>query len=174
MFYELHRPEDDECTRNERNERNEEMLDYLTTDFHGVSHSDLVGVSSEHPNLRFTGGYGISKAVFVPKDSKLRVEKSWTPRGRKQLDPRLHHANPSQYSTGSFKAIDRENQLFRSDHTHNRAVALSGTFIEHQYTPLINKLKTDIQDPAHIVEPWTRGGAATREASRRLTYGGKK
>ena len=171
MFDEMHRPDDDLCARSERNDRNTDIMHYMTTDFHSKGHSDLVGLSSDHPNLRFTGGYGVAKSSFIPEDSKLRVEKSWTPRGRKQLDPRLYHANPSQFSTGSFKAIDNESGLRKPYHTHSRATALSGTFIEQQYTPLISQLRQEVQDSTHIVEPWTRGGAATREATRRLAYG---
>ena len=170
LFFELHRPTDDKCYATVEEDYNKSHFDYNVYNYFNQPRKDLLDFSSDHVNLRFGDGVnGLPSADTVDVDSTLRNGKKWTPRGVQQLAVRTYHAVPD-LSGGSVRDTDAENKLVLGDQTFDRSMALSGVHIEQQYQPMMPILQSEVQDATHIVEPWTRGGDNTREASRSLAF----
>lgn len=170
LFFDLHRPAYDECTYTVEEDQNKSHFDYNTYNYFHQEKNKLVDFSSDHPNLRFGDGVnGLASPETIDLDSAFRNDKKWTPRGIQQLPVRTYHAVPD-LSGGAVHDTKGEETVAWGDATFNRSTALSGVFIEQQYEPLVKTLQGEVQDPSHIVEPWTRGGDNTREASRSLAF----
>eukprot|EP00873_Tetraselmis_striata_P033982 jgi/Tetstr1/454246/TSEL_041165.t1 len=170
LFFDLHRPTDDKCAYTVEEDQNRSQFDYTMLNLHNQKRDDLVEFTSQHLNLRFGDGVnGLASPQTIDQDSSFRNDTKWTPRGVQQLPVRTYHAVPD-LSGGAVHDTKGEEGVAWGDSTFNRSTALSGVFIEQQYQPLIPSLQGEVQDAAHIVEPWTRGGDSTREASRSLAF----
>nr|WRJ69811.1 hypothetical protein TetV2_00362 [Oceanusvirus sp.] len=169
LFFDLHRPHDDQCAYTVEEDQNRSIFEHNTYNYYNKPKDDLVGFSSDHVNLRFGVGHGVSAPTTIDTESDIKNKPKWTPRGVQQLAVRTYHAVPD-LSGGSVHDTAGEESVKWGDASYNRSTALSGVFIEQQYYPLISSLENEVQDPQHIVEPWTRGGEHTREASRSLAF----
>lgn len=170
LFFDLHRPTDDKCYATVEEDYNKSQFEYTTYNYYNQKRDSLVDFASSHVNLRFgDGANGLPSPDTVDIDSALRNDKTWTPRGVQQLAVRTYHAVPD-LSGGSVQDTKAEERLVLGEHTFDRSMALSGVHIEQQYYPLVETLRTEVQDSRHIVEPWIRGGDNTREASRSLAF----
>lgn len=170
LFFDLHRPTDDHCAYTVEEDQNRSQFDYSTFNYYNQKRDDLVDFTSQHVNLRFGDGVnGLAAPGAIDTDSAMRNDKKWTPRGVQQLAVRTYHSVPD-LTGGSVHDTKAEEAVAWGDSTFDRSAALSGVFIEQQYLPLIPSLQGEVQDAAHIVEPWTRGGDSTREASRSLAF----
>lgn len=170
LFFDLHRPTDDKCAYTVEEDQNKSLFDYNVYNYFGKGIKNLVDFTSDHVNLRFGDGVnGLASPETIDTDSAFRNDKKWTPRGVQQLPVRTYHAVPD-LSGGSVHDTKGEETVAWGDATFNRSTALSGVFLEQQFEPLVPALRGEVQDPSHIVEPWTRGGDHTREASRSLAF----
>eukprot|EP00873_Tetraselmis_striata_P043789 jgi/Tetstr1/464053/TSEL_008858.t1 len=170
LFYNMNRPTDDKCAYTVEEDQNRSQFDYSTYNYFNQKRDNLVDFTSQHVNLRFGDGVnGLAPAETIGVDSAFRNDKKWTPRGAQQLAVRTYHAVPD-LTGGSVHDTKGEEAVAWGDASFNRSTALSGVFIEQQFQPLLPALKGEVQDATHIVEPWTRGGDNTREASRSLAF----
>ncbi|AUF82307.1 hypothetical protein TetV_215 [Tetraselmis virus 1] len=169
LFYNLHRPTDDQCYATVEEDYNKSIYDYNIYNYYNQPRKDLINFASENVNLRFGDGEGTSAPGTIDVESQMKNKPKWTPRGVQQLAVRTYQAVPDM-SGGSVWDTSGEETVKWSDNNYNRSTALSGVFIEQQYYPLIPALEQEVQDPEFIIYPWARGGESTREASRTLAF----
>ncbi len=116
------------------------------------------------------------KGCLIENDSNLRFQDSTNLRFINQL-PNLQNAG--FYGKGDFN-VDSESILQGSNITRvdRPCNVLSGVTIENLQPalfPMNNKLKTEVQDPKHIIPEdsmtsWVRGGLPSRQIARNVDY----
>jgi hypothetical protein len=116
----------------------------------------------ENPNLRFRDGYGYTNACVVDMDSALRNDSQIThDRTKIQLCARWNHAVPDLGKGGLIPNI--ESRLKNAEDTS--VIRVCDRVAEKdfdRYTPLVGCVAPSIQNPNHIIMPFTRGGDITR------------
>jgi len=136
-------------------------------------------IQVSQPGINFKGGCGWSgeKGCLVDTDSKLRESKDRLTNKRQifQLTERLSLTTPNLNK--GFYDVDVESVIRPGNLTKDQRPCgpLSGVSIGNFFTPMIPKLKEEIQDPIHIIpedskQDWVRGGLPTREMVRNEDY----
>ena len=136
-------------------------------------------VQVSQPGINFKGGFGWSgeKGCLVDVDSQLRENKDRLTNKRQinQLTERLSLTTPNLNK--GFYDVDVESVIRPGDFskTQKPCGPLSGVTIGNYFTPLIPKLKEEVQDTDHIIpedskQDWVRGGLPTREMVRNADY----
>jgi hypothetical protein len=136
-------------------------------------------IQTSQPGINFKGGCGWSgeKGCLVDIDSQLRANKDRLTNKRQifQLTERLSLTTPNLHK--GFFDVDVESVIRPGDFTTDQRSCgpLSGVTIGNYFTPMIPKLKEEIQDPTHIIPEdsrgdWVRGGLPTREMIRNDDY----
>jgi hypothetical protein len=136
-------------------------------------------IQTSQPGINFKGGCGWSgeKGCLVDIDSQLRENKDRLTNKRQQfqLTERLSLTTPN-LNKGFFD-VDVESVIRPGDFTTDQRPCgpLSGVTIGNYFTPMIPKLKAEVQDPIHIIPEdskgdWVRGGLPTREMIRNDDY----
>jgi hypothetical protein len=126
--------------------------------------------------MQFTNGYGTENACVVDDGSKLRIglHKKY-PKCNQQLFERPYKTIPLM-SKGVLKPDEESVLLFAEDtRTPRSSNTLSGITISNQYTPLIDHLFKNVQDPIHIIQEsvdpmWRAGGILSRNLVRDSDY----
>ena len=136
-------------------------------------------IQTSQPGINFKGGCGWSgeKGCLVDIDSQLRENKDRLTNKRQifQLTERLSLTTPNLNK--GFYDVDTESVIRPGDFTTDQRPCgpLSGVTIGNFFTPMIPKLKEEVQDPIHIIPEdskgdWVRGGLPTREMVRNDDY----
>lgn len=136
---------------------------------------DMVKTATDNVHVFFQNGFDVGACV-VDDSSKLRIGKTKKyPRCPNQLFTRPYLTVP--YMGRGSGDINLETQLQPSEWTSEKRQCntLSGINIPHQYTPLVDHLSRNVQNPVHIVEEvaedgWVRGGAPSRLVVRDVDY----
>jgi len=143
----------------------------------GLKEARSIQVSQ--PGINFSGGYGwiAEKGCLVDNDSDLRQDKDKLTNLRdiNQVVERLFLTTPD-ISRG-YRDIDVESVLISSDFASDQKPcnSLAGVSLGNYFTPMIQKLSEEVQDPIHIVpedskSDWVRGGLPTRQMVRNADY----
>lgn len=127
------------------------------------------------PMVYFKNGVDVGSCV-VDDSSKLRVGLTKKfPRCPQQLFERPYLTVP--YMGRGPGDMNLESQLVPGEATavKRQCNTLSGVSIPHQFTPLVDHLEYNVQNPEHIVEEvaddtWVRGGAPSRLVVRDIDY----
>ena len=107
-------------------------------------------------------GYGFTNGCRVDNDTQLRWETITADRTPTQLFTRIFQAVPD-LSSGPVRP-ELESKLQQGEFTHQyHNHPCEDKNWPNYFTPMIPCLKQTVQDPKHIVEPWTRGGDFTRD-----------
>ena len=121
-------------------------------------------------NLVVKDGYGFTTGCTVDLDSELRVNSLLTHDKEKiQLCSRWHTGVPNLQNGGLIPNV--ESRLRNGDDTSD--IRSCDKIVEREYdrfVPLVGCLAGTIQNPKYVVEPWTRGGAQTRNDVRSIEY----
>ena len=136
---------------------------------------DVVDKATSVPLVYFQNGYGVAGCV-VDDSSSLRVGKAKNnPKCPIQLFERPYLTVP--YMGRGVGDQNLETQLLPGEPTKERRQCntLSGITIENYFTPLVDHLRENVQDPIHIVpeyvqDGWIRGGSNTRLIVRDVDY----
>jgi hypothetical protein len=136
---------------------------------------DVVENASSTLQTYFKNGYGVAGCV-VEESSALRLGKTKRyPKSRTQLFERPYLTVPLM-ARGSGDTVV-ETQLLPGEQTKERRQcnSLSGVTIDNYFTPLIDHLRDNVQDPSHIIpehvqDGWIRGGSNTRLIVRDVDY----
>jgi len=142
----------------------------------GLQEARSIQVSQ--PGIHFKGGFGWSgeKGCLVDNDSTLRQKNKLTnKREINQITERLFATTPNLkygYHDVDVESVIRPG-VFTTD--QRSCGPLSGVTIGNYFTPMNKKLKSEIQDPKHIIpensmSSWVRGGLPTREMVRNKDY----
>ena len=143
----------------------------------GLEEARSVQVSQ--PGISFTGGYGwiAENGCLVNNDSKLRQEPSKVTNRRdiNQITERLFLTTPNLKN--GYHDVDVESAIRPGNFTTDKRSCgpLSGVTIGNYFTPMIKKLKSEVQDTKHIIpedsmQSWVRGGIPSREMVRNKDY----
>jgi hypothetical protein len=136
-------------------------------------------IQVSQPGINFKGGCGWSGELgcLTDNDSHLRQNKDRITNKREihQLTERLS-ATTRNLSKG-FYDVDAESVIRPGDFGKDQkpCMATSEITIGNYFTPMIPKLKTEVQNTKHIIPEdseydWVRGGLPTREMVRNEDY----
>jgi hypothetical protein len=136
---------------------------------------DVVDKATSLPLTFFQNGYGVSSCI-IDESSNLRVGKMKNnPKCPTQLFERPYLTVP--YMGRGAGDQNLETQLLPGEPTKEKrqCSTLSGITIENYFTPLVDHLRENVQDPIHIVPEyvqagWIRGGSNTRLIVRDVDY----
>jgi hypothetical protein len=136
---------------------------------------DVVDKATSTPLVYFQNGKGVGSCV-VDQSTELRVGKSKNnPKCPIQLFERPYLTVP--YMGRGSGDQNLETQLLPGEPTKEKrqCSTLSGITIENYFTPLVDHLRENVQNPIHIVEEfvqegWIRGGSNTRLIVRDIDY----
>lgn len=169
----------DDCAKEARDNQNNAIDGYMHYRFLPIDcnppNARLPTFTYDHVNLRGRVGYGLAEDCLVDQYSALRNNPTQLTRDRCpiQLYSRVFQGCPNLKP--GVANPDAEMPLIQG--------MSSGTLEGIQYPckrqimemttahpiPMIDCMK-DVQDPEHIVEPWVRGGDATRDYVRRQEF----
>jgi hypothetical protein len=136
-------------------------------------------IQVSQPGINFSGGVGwiAEKGCLVDNDSGLRQDKDKLTNKKEinQIVERLFGTTPN-ISKG-FHNVDVESVLISSNFSTDQKPcnSLAGVSIGNFFTPMVPKLKEEVQDPKHIIpedsqNDWVRGGLPTRQMVRNDDY----
>lgn len=145
----------------------------------GCGLEEARSIQTSQPGIHLKGGVGWSgeKGCLIDNDSNLRQTDSKLTNKREinQIIERLSATTPN-LSKG-FYDVDVESVIRPGDFTTDQRTCgpLSGVTIGNYFTPMIPKLKQEIQDINHIIpedskQDWVRGGLPTRQMVRNQDY----
>lgn len=122
-------------------------------------------------NFTIKDGFGFTNSCVVDLDSELRINTQLThDKGKIQLCARSFEGGPNLNKGGFIPNI--ESRLRNGDNTSD--IRACDIISEKSYIPLtfshLMPCVASVQDPKHIVEPWTRGGDMTRDFVRTNEY----
>ena len=145
----------------------------------GCELKDARNVQLSQPMINFEGGKGWigEKGCLVDKDSELR-EDSDKLTNKKYIHqlverPHLTTANLTKgYHNVDVESIIRVGDSASDDRACN---SLSGVTIGNYFTPMIPKLRDEVQNAKHIIpedsmQAWVRGGLPSRQMQRNADY----
>jgi hypothetical protein len=136
-------------------------------------------IQVSQPGINFSGGVGwiAEKGCLIDNDSDLRQDKDRLTNKKEinQIVERLFGTTPD-ISRG-FHNVDVESVLISSNFSKDQKPcnSLAGVSIGNFFTPMVPKLKEEVQDPKHIIpedsqNDWVRGGLPTRQMVRNDDY----
>ncbi len=143
----------------------------------GLKEAKEIQVSQPGIHLKGSVGWGGEKGCLVDTDTNLRQNKERLTNKNEiyQITERLFKTTPSL--TKGYFDVDVESVIRPGNFTTDQRPCgpLSGVTLGNQYTPMIPKLKEEIQDPNHIIpenskQDWVRGGLPTRQMVRNKDY----
>ena len=135
---------------------------FFTSDCQESTNQKMVEFMTDNPNLHYRDGYGVTSGCTVDEDSMLRNNSKLThDKTRIQLCSRWDTAAPDLGKGGLIPNI--ESKLKNAEDTSflRDCDKLSEKYFDRNI-PLIGCLAPTIQDPSHIIMPFDRGGAITR------------
>ena len=131
-------------------------------------------LSNDNLTTNISNGYGWS-ACNIEVDSKLRTDNLTNLNCNQDLRHRPYPTVP--YMGRGMGDTDVESVLRPGENTiqDKSCNNLAGISIDNYYTPMIQCLKDNIQNPVHIIpemsdETWKRGGQDTRQIVRNSNY----
>ena len=136
-------------------------------------------IQTSQPGIHLKGGVGWSgeNGCLVDTDSNLRQNTEILTNRRviNQLTTRLSSTTPN-YSKGYYD-VDTESIIRPGDFASDQKPCIGNTEASfgNYFTPMIPKLKTEVQDNKHIIpedskQDWVRGGLPTRQMIRNEDY----
>lgn len=136
---------------------------------------EMVKSATDNTNVFFKNGYDVAGCV-IDESTKLRLGKTKKfPKCPNQLFERPYLSVPYMgRGTGDIK-LETRLQPGEDTGVKRQCNTLSGITIPHVFTPLIDHLSENVQNPLHIVEEvaedgWVRGGAPSRLVVRDVDY----
>ncbi len=154
---------------------------YVTDNMHGCGCGlkDARDVQLSQPMINFEGGKGWigEKGCLIDTDTTLRQndDRLTNKRYINQLDERLH-LTTGNFSRGyhdvNVESIIQSGTLASDDRSCN---SLTGVTIGNYFTPMIPKLRGEIQDTKYLIpedsmDSWVRGGLPSRQMARSEDY----
>jgi len=143
----------------------------------GLKEAKDIQVSQPGIHLKGSVGWGGEKGCLVDTDTNLRQNKGRLTNKNEiyQITERLFKTTPSL--TKGYFNVDVESVIRPGNFTKDQRPCgpLSGVTLGNQFTPMIPKLKGEIQDSNHIIpedskQDWVRGGLPTRQMIRNKDY----
>ena len=133
-------------------------------------------VQTSQPGINFNAGHeGGKNGCLIDPNSYLKFEEMTNKNVINQLTQRLTLTTP--YIRGLYD-VDVESVLIpgeKSDIKRPCNVLTGKSLLTHYYTPMIKKLREEVQNTDHIIpedseRTWVRGGLPTRQIMRNIDY----
>jgi hypothetical protein len=132
-------------------------------------------IATDLPMVFYKNGLDVAGCV-VDQSTDLRVGKTKRfPKCPQQLFQRPYLTTPGMQRGAGNPAL--ESQLLPGEATSEKRQCntLSGITIPHYFTPLVDHLAYNVQNPVHLIEEvaepgWIRSGAASRLVVRDIDY----
>lgn len=169
------------CAKEAKDIQNAHILNLETNNYLPVPCTDKTIMRSpdfqyDHVNLRARIGYGLTDSCTVASlnDLFLNPEQLTRDRCRIQLYARIFQGCPNLKP--GIPNSDIELPILQGTSTteyEGTAYPCKKAIAEVDYDrniPLVPCLKTEVQNPVHIVPPWTRGGDSTRNYVHRQDF----
>ncbi len=136
-------------------------------------------IQVSQPGIQMKGGVGWTgeKGCLVDNDTQLRQDPSQLTNKNeiRQIVERLFRTTPAL--TKGHYDVDVESVIRPGERTSDQRPCgpLSGVTLGNYFTPMIPKLKEEVQDNKHIIPEdsktdWVRGGLPSRELVRNADY----
>lgn len=136
---------------------------------------DMVETATNLPHVFFKNGHDVAGCVIDESTSLRHGKTRKYPKCPNQLFTRPYLTVP--YMGRGPGDITQETELQPGEDTSVRRQCnvLSGVTIPHFFTPLVDHLADNVQNPHHLVEEvaedgWVRGGAPSRLVVRDIDY----
>ena len=170
---------DDQCTVEAKERESSAYGEYMLNNFKPCGDcgaSKARKMAEKHPQMQISDGYGwvSSGGCKVDEDSNIRLgDKLTNPKLINQLFERPYLTVP--YMGNGCYYPNKESNLIFSEQTGEKRSCnvLSGVTIDNYFTPMINDLKNNIQNPDNLIEEthgWVRGGESTRKNLKDINY----
>jgi hypothetical protein len=164
---------DDKDTQQVRTIQSLSPLEHVLKDYNDVYANSYLNSATDSPYFNFDNGYGINPKNI---DEELRVGKLSVHNGdTNQLFTRPFLTIP--YIGKGHHFVDNESDLLNQETTLQRRQcnSLAGVFLKNQFTPLVQHLKDNVQNPMHIIPEnsrtdWVRGGIDTTQIRKDIDY----
>jgi hypothetical protein len=170
IFLDSRRVCSDDCAMEAKDTQNEGIHGYTMYHYQSVPCKDpdasMPVFSYDHPNLRGRVGYGLAENCVVDRYSTMRNDPN-------QLFSRIFQGCPNLKPGVPNPDVEMPIQqgLSSTDVEGTTFVCKKSIMEMETYHPIpLVACMQDIQDPNHIVEPWVRGGEATRDFVRRQEF----
>ena len=143
------------------------------TDVNNIRNQEIgINISGYNGNINTVVG---KDGCLIDTNDKLRYGELTNKNSIFLLNKREINTKP--YIRGLYD-VDLENKLTSSELTLkdkpcNSLVNSNNKVLDHLYTPMIDKLKTEIQNPNNIIFENTRGGISTRNLMRNIDHNQK-
>ena len=133
-------------------------------------------VQTSQPGISFNAGHeGGKNGCLIDPNSYLKFEEMTNKNVINQLTQRLTLTTP--YIRGLYD-VDVESVLMPGEKTDLKRpcnVLTGKSLLSYHYTPMIKKLRTNVQNTDHIIpedseRTWVRGGLPTRQIMRNIDY----
>ena len=157
----------DKCAVKARNLTNVSIMDYQLWNTYDCSKDDAIDdFGADHINLHFKNGYGFTSPCLVDTDTKLRIDGMWTSeKAKSQMFTRFYKASPD-LSKGTLKP-DVESRLVQGENTSRAKICFRHAEVDFdRFMPMLPCLDGEIQNPRHLILPFSRGGEDSRQIMR--------
>jgi hypothetical protein len=167
---------DDTCYKTVEEKQSQAPHEYRVRNFYdcGTTPRQTMDIALGQPLTQFRDGHGHigQNGGMVDQHSAFRNgEKGATltnMRCVQTLDTRLHLTVPFMGRGLGDPNTELALKEGVSTHTQRQCNSLAGVSIPHQFTPLVDCIAKEIQDPIHIMpednkKDWTRGGYPSRQ-----------
>lgn len=172
FFDESNRLSYDKCAVATEALQNKSVLDYVTWNMYSTStckEEDIRDFTLKNVNLRYKDGFGNVSGCTVDTDSELRNNARLTNvREKEQLCTRWDQGVPNYGKGGLIPNI--ESRLKFAEDTHDLKCDIVAEKNFDRFIPLLCDLKTNIQNPDHLILPFERGGKITRDYVQNDSY----
>ena len=171
-FFNMGRIGADPVDNTQLNIYNTRFANYTLSNFFSENASDThVNFATAQPNVMFTGVAGVGvNSNFVDVDSLIRLNQTKERSLEKlQLNARPFLTVP-YLGKGSCNPV-LESQLIQGENSNEKksvSSIMSKSFMEYSLYPTDDKMKEQVDNPAHTIQEmaldgWVRGGMLTRE-----------
>lgn len=164
----------DDCALLNRELQNRSINDYFLYNMYPTSkcedNSSLNEFMANNPNLRYKEGFGVLNACTVDADTELRNNARMTNfREKEQLCTRWEQAAPNLGRGGLIPNIESRLRLAAITTDQKDCDILQEKTFD-RFIPMVGCLADAYQNPEHIILPFQRGGASTRDYVRQDEY----
>jgi len=146
--------------------------EHILKDYNNI-HPNYIKTATNQPYVNFRDGFGIESRFIdnEQREGKFGVHK----RDTNQLFTRPFLTIP--YMGKGKHNVDQESDLLSSETTaqSRQCNSLAGVFLKNQFTPLVQTLRENVQNPIHIIpedsrKDWFRGGIDTTQIRKDIDY----
>lgn len=154
----------DSCAQIAEDTQNSKIQNYMLYNYQLVNtekcnNKDEVKQFMVENHMRIKDGYGQTNSCFIDDNTSVRYTDNVDKKQNTQLFSRTFQAVPDLRKGDVNTEV--EDVVIQGETTYNDFECHGKTL--DVFTPMIGCLKESVQNPNHIIPPWTWGGEPTRD-----------